>query len=255
MRAALDREAERTRFSGVVRVDRGGEIESVQAYGLADRAHRIATTPTHQLGTASVTKGFTALTILSVVADGGLHLSTRARSVLGSDLPLVDDEVTVEHLLSHRSGMSDYFDEPTVASSDEYVMPVPVHRLVTSEDYLPLLDAHPAVSAPGRASPTTARGSSFSRSSPSAWRTCRSTTWSPSACGDPPPWSTPRSTGPTSCPRRPRSATSTRTECAPTCCTCRSAAAATVASNTGAGTGPMEHVLVADLPRRLPGRP
>jgi hypothetical protein len=34
-----------------------------------------------------------------------------------------------------------------------------------------------------------------------------------------------------------------------------SASTWTVASNTGAGTGPMEHVLVADLPRQLPGRP
>ena len=151
LRAALDREAERTRFSGVVRVERAAEIETLAAYGLADRAHDIVMTPSHQLGTASVTKGFTALTILSLVAEGTLELTTTARSVLGRDLPLVDDEVTVEHLLSHRSGMSDYFDEPTVASSHEYVMPVPVHRLVTSEDYLPLLDAHPAVSTPGRA--------------------------------------------------------------------------------------------------------
>jgi CubicO group peptidase (beta-lactamase class C family) len=150
LRAALDRAAEKTGFAGVVRVDRAGEIATISAYGLADRAHGIAMTTEHQLGTASVTKGFTALTILSIVADGGLHLSTPVRSVLGRDLPLVDDEVTIEHLLSHRSGIGDYFVEPSVANSDDYVMPVPVHRLVTSEDYLPLLDGHPAVSAPGR---------------------------------------------------------------------------------------------------------
>jgi CubicO group peptidase (beta-lactamase class C family) len=132
-------------------VDRGAEIAALAAYGLADRAHGVAMTLRHQLGTASVTKGFTALTILSLVADGGLALSTPVRSVLGSDLPLVDDEVTIEHLLSHRSGIGDYFDEASIASSDEYIMPVPVHRLVTSEDYLPLLDGHPPVSPPGRA--------------------------------------------------------------------------------------------------------
>ena len=148
---ALDRAAEQTRFSGVVRVDHAGGIAAMSAYGLADRAHGIAMTPSHQLGTASVTKGFTALTILSIVADGGLDLSTPVRSVLGSDLPLVDDEVTVEHLLSHRSGIGDYFDEASITSSDDYIMPVPVHRLATTEDYLPLLDGHPAVSPPGRA--------------------------------------------------------------------------------------------------------
>ena len=40
-----------------------------------------------------------------------LELSTTARSVLGSDLPLIDDGVTVEQLLAHRSGIGDYFDE------------------------------------------------------------------------------------------------------------------------------------------------
>ena len=34
-----------------------------------------------------------------------------ARSVLGDDLPLIGDDVTVEHLLAHRSGIGDYLDE------------------------------------------------------------------------------------------------------------------------------------------------
>ncbi len=148
LRAALDREAERTLFSGVVRVDRDGATE-MMAYGHADRAYSIGMTTAHQLGTASVTKGFTALTILSIVAAGDLELATPARSVLGSDLLLVDDEVTVEQLLSHRSGIADYFDEWSATSSDDYVMPVPVHQLATSEDYLPLLDGRAPVSAPG----------------------------------------------------------------------------------------------------------
>ncbi len=149
LRAVLDRAAELTRFSGVVRVDRGGKTEVLSAYGFADRAHGIAMTPAHQLGTASLTKGFTALTVLSLVADGSLELRTPARSVLGTDLPLIDDEVTVEQLLSHRSGIGDYLDESLIESSADYVMPVPVHRLATSEGYLPILDGHPTVSAPG----------------------------------------------------------------------------------------------------------
>ena len=33
------------------------------------------------------------------------------RSVLGEDLPLIGADVTVEHLLAHRSGIGDYLDE------------------------------------------------------------------------------------------------------------------------------------------------
>jgi CubicO group peptidase (beta-lactamase class C family) len=149
LRAQLDSEAERTQFSGAVRIDRGETTEVLTAYGLADRAHGIAMTPAHQLGAASVAKGFTALTILSLVSDGSLELEMPARSVLGGDLPVIDDEVTVEHLLSHRSGIGDYLDESSIESSSDYVMPVPVHQLANSEDYLPLLDACPTVAAPG----------------------------------------------------------------------------------------------------------
>ncbi|HZE29513.1 MAG TPA: serine hydrolase, partial [Gaiellaceae bacterium] len=80
--------------------------------------------------------------------EGVLELSTPVRSVLGSDLPVIDDGVTVEHLLSHRSGIGDYLDEEAVEIED-YVMPVPVHELATTEDYLAVLDGHPSTFAPG----------------------------------------------------------------------------------------------------------
>ena len=98
-------------FSGVVRVDRGGEIEFAQAYGWAHRGHGIANTLDTQFAIASGAKGLTALTVVSLVEEGLLELATRARSVLGEDLPLIDDGVTVEHLLAHRSGIGDYLDE------------------------------------------------------------------------------------------------------------------------------------------------
>ena len=149
LQAALDQRAERTRFSGVVRVDRDRTPQILAGYGLADRAHGIAMTPAHQLGTASVTKGFTAVAILSLVAEGALTLSTSARSVLGRDLPAIDEELTVEHLLSHRSGIGDYFDESLIESPSDYVMPVPVHQLATTDDYLPLLALCAPRSLPG----------------------------------------------------------------------------------------------------------
>jgi hypothetical protein len=45
--------------------------------------------------------------VVSLVADRVLEPSTTARSILGGDLPLIDDDVTVEHLLAHRSGPND----------------------------------------------------------------------------------------------------------------------------------------------------
>jgi CubicO group peptidase (beta-lactamase class C family) len=101
-----------------------------------------------RFGVASGTKGLTALTVASLVEEGRLELGTPARSVLGADLPLVDDRVTVEQLLAHRSGIGDYLDEETAGPAIDYVLPVPVHRLVTTSDYLAVLDGHPQASAP-----------------------------------------------------------------------------------------------------------
>jgi CubicO group peptidase (beta-lactamase class C family) len=142
LQSVVDAEARRTRFSGVVRVDRASGTELAAAYGSADRAHGIANTIETQFATASGTMGFTALTVMALVEKGTLELSTTARSVLGNDLPLIAGDVTVEHLLGHRSGIGDYLDEETVAEITDYVMPVPVHELATTEQFLAVLDGH-----------------------------------------------------------------------------------------------------------------
>jgi CubicO group peptidase (beta-lactamase class C family) len=146
---ALDLVADRTRFSGVVRVDHSGTIELAKAYGMADRGHRIPNTIDTQFGIASGTKGLTALAVVSLIEDGSLELGTTARSVLGEDLPLIHDEVTVEQLLSHRSGIGDYFDEDAIEQATDYVLPVPVHELATTEAFLAVLDGHPQAFPPG----------------------------------------------------------------------------------------------------------
>jgi CubicO group peptidase (beta-lactamase class C family) len=133
----------------VVRVDSEGVIEVAKAYGLAHRGHENANEVDTQFAIASGTKGLTALTVVSLIEAGGLELSTTARSVLGQDLPLVDDDVTIEHLLSHRSGIGDYLDEELEIDLADYLMPVPVHELATTEQYLAVLDGHPTKFAPG----------------------------------------------------------------------------------------------------------
>jgi len=142
---AIEETAEATGFSGVLRLDRAGGIELSMAVGYADRAHRIRNTPETLFATASGTKGFTALVVMGLVGRGLLHLGTTARSLLGRDLPLIADDVTVEHLLAHRSGIGDYLDEEALGEITDYVMAVPVHTLTTTEAFLPVLDGHPTV--------------------------------------------------------------------------------------------------------------
>jgi CubicO group peptidase (beta-lactamase class C family) len=145
---AVDALAARSSFSGVVRVDRSGRVALEKAYGMADRAHLVANTVGTRFATASATKGLTALTIVSLVEGGMLTLATAARPILGDDLPLIATDVTIEHLLAHRSGIGDYLDEEAGLDLTDYLMSVPVHELVTTEDYLRVLDGHPTAFAP-----------------------------------------------------------------------------------------------------------
>jgi CubicO group peptidase (beta-lactamase class C family) len=147
---SVDRIAAETGFSGVVRVDRGDGVLLAKAYGLAHRGCHMANTIDTQFAIASGTKGLTALTVVTLFEDGRLEPTTTARSVLGEDLSLIDDEVTVEQLLAHRSGIGDYFDEEAGFADTDYVLAVPVHELATTEQYLRVLAGHPAKFAPGQ---------------------------------------------------------------------------------------------------------
>jgi CubicO group peptidase (beta-lactamase class C family) len=136
---SVDRVATETGFSGVIRVDAADGTRLARSYGLAHRGHGITNAIDTRFAIASGTKGMTALTVVSLIDDGLLSLATTARSVLADDLPLIGDDVTVEHLLAHRSGIGDYLDEDAGFEASDYLMPIPVHELATTEQYLRVL--------------------------------------------------------------------------------------------------------------------
>ena len=142
MEAELDALAADTAFSGVVRVDGRDGTTLAKAYGLAHRGWGIPNEVDTRFATASAAKTLTALAVVSLVEEGRLGLDTTARSVLGSDLPLIADDVTVGHLLAHRSGIGDYLDEDVELDLANYLLPVGVHELDTTESFLRVLDGY-----------------------------------------------------------------------------------------------------------------
>ena len=142
--AHIDRIALDTGFSGAVRVDRDGEVALARAYGQAHRGLGVPNTVDTQFAVASGNKGLTALAVVSLIEEGVLELATTARSILGPDLPLIADDVTVESLLAHRSGIGDYIDEDDESiGPTDHVLAVPVHELATTEQFLAVLDGFP----------------------------------------------------------------------------------------------------------------
>jgi CubicO group peptidase (beta-lactamase class C family) len=65
----LDEIARTTDFSGVVRVERDGQVLT-RAYELAHRGYRIPNTVDTRLAVASDCKGVTALTVVSLIEQG-----------------------------------------------------------------------------------------------------------------------------------------------------------------------------------------
>lgn len=141
--------AEQNQFSGVIVVDHEGRSVLELAAGMADRAEARPMTVRTRLATASGTKGFTALAVVSLIEEGLLAFDTSLRGLVGDDLPHVDSAVTIEHLLGHTSGVGDYLNEDEIASSDDYVLDVPVHVLEGPEDFVPILNRYRQTDPPG----------------------------------------------------------------------------------------------------------
>ena len=90
-------------------VIRDGKPLIRRSYGYANLEDRIAATPATNYRLASVTKQFTAASILLLTQDGKLDLDDSLRKWLPT-LPEVAEAMTIRHVLSHMSGLIDYED-------------------------------------------------------------------------------------------------------------------------------------------------
>ena len=87
----------------------GGDAVFQRSYGLADLEAGVASSPATNYRLASVSKQFTAASVLLLVEDGVLTLDDRVRHWLPT-LPVASEGITLRHLLSHTSGLVDYED-------------------------------------------------------------------------------------------------------------------------------------------------
>lgn len=92
-----------------VLVVREGEAVVRRCYGLADLETGTANAPHTNFRLASVSKQFTAASVLLLAEDDKLSLDDPASRWLPS-LPPAADGVTIRHLLTHTSGLIDYED-------------------------------------------------------------------------------------------------------------------------------------------------
>ena len=127
-----------TPFSGVISISAGNETIFEKALGLADGANERPNTPETKFAVASGSKILTATAICRLVEQGKLSFDTKLRDCLDVEFPNFDPDVTVHHLLSHTSGIADYFDEEIDDDYEALWRERPMYRMRRPKDFLPM---------------------------------------------------------------------------------------------------------------------
>ncbi len=92
-------------------VTRDGKAIFRKAYGSADLDAKLALDPGMAMRVGSITKQFTATAILILAEQGKLSLHDDIRTCLPA-FPDKGKPITIEHLLTHTSGIRNYTDDP-----------------------------------------------------------------------------------------------------------------------------------------------
>jgi CubicO group peptidase (beta-lactamase class C family) len=128
------------RFNGYVLVARDGRQIFGKGYGMANFETESPVTPRTKFRLASVTKPFTALAVLLLQEKGKLGLQDSVCKYL-SNCPTAWKSITIEQLLSHTSGITDYISLP------DFMETLGVHT--TTAEIIGKLREKPLEFAPG----------------------------------------------------------------------------------------------------------
>ena len=132
-------------FGGVFGVYERTDPLTTGGAGLADRNFTIPNDPSFSYQTASGTKGFTAAAVLALIAEGKAGLDDCVKRILAEShepqkygkLEWLDEMVTFRSLLSHTSGVPDYYDEDLTDSFEDVLNGTPCYHYEKPEQFLP----------------------------------------------------------------------------------------------------------------------
>lgn len=139
----LEHLADREAFSGAVLVARGNNILLKQSVGLANKASKVDNRIDTKFALGSMNKMFTAISILQLIEQKKLQFEDKLVQFVDGDwLPEGDvEQITVRQLLTHTSGLGNFFNEEYIQSNKE------LYRELTG--YKPLVAATPLLFTPG----------------------------------------------------------------------------------------------------------
>ena len=124
-------------FSGAILIaDRSGVLFTA-ANGYANRDFGIPNTVDTRFDTASVTKVFTAVAALQLIEKGALAFDGRITETVDLRGTRIPADVTMEHLLTHTSGIADDADEEAGEDYAALFVDRPNYAIRECRDFLP----------------------------------------------------------------------------------------------------------------------
>ena len=141
---------EQKRFSGVILLCNENRIVFEKAYGYANRSSLIENTPDTRFGIASGCKIFTSVSICQLVEKGIISFDTKLKDCLNVSFPSFDENITVKHLLTHSSGIPDYFDEETMTDYSQLWNSIPMYLVKQPKNFLPFFKDRKQEFVPGQ---------------------------------------------------------------------------------------------------------
>jgi CubicO group peptidase (beta-lactamase class C family) len=91
-------------------VVRQGKIVKLKSYGIANPENNIAATDESIFSINSITKAFVGVAVMQLAEEGKLKVSDRVSTYIDS-LPAAWQQVTIQQVLTHTSGLPDILDE------------------------------------------------------------------------------------------------------------------------------------------------
>jgi CubicO group peptidase (beta-lactamase class C family) len=134
---------EKIKFSGSILVRGSNDILTELSYGYANRSEQIENSKDTRFGIASGCKLFTSIAICQLVEDGKISFESKLEDCLDVHFPNFDKDITIHHLLTHTSGIPDYFDEEVMDDFEELWFKNPMYLIRNLEDFLPLFQNQP----------------------------------------------------------------------------------------------------------------
>jgi CubicO group peptidase (beta-lactamase class C family) len=110
---------EARKFMGTALVARGNDVILSKGYGSADLEWNIPNAPSTKFRLGSITKQFTAASILLLEERGKLSVNDPVKQYV-SDAPAAWDKITIFHLLTHTSGIPNFTSFPDYRKTEPF---------------------------------------------------------------------------------------------------------------------------------------